>query len=143
MIVSNLCIYVCTKNRTDLFCRCYQHGTARGIRVGSFFEGSNLDNAKIIGLLHYWSFNIPVTTTAALLGIDEKQVITWHKVRISYVIRRLRSLQPLIHPSSCTPRVGDATLLLEMRLYIVYLPVHPSFQASGHCHIDGCHHTMS
>ena len=50
-----------------------------GCRVGSFFEDSNLEYTKILGLLHYWSFDLPVTTTAALLGLSETTVIQWHK----------------------------------------------------------------
>ena len=61
--------------------RCYVHGTEMGIRSGSLFEGTQLEFTKIVGLLHYWSFEISVKTSAALLGLPERTVIRWHKVR--------------------------------------------------------------
>ena len=55
--------------------------TGAGVRSDSMFEDSKLQYTKIVGLLHYWSFSIGVTTTAQLLGLDERTVRLWHKVK--------------------------------------------------------------
>ena len=48
-------------------------------RAGSFFEDSNISFSKALALLHFWSHNLSVKTTCALVQLTKKTVIKFHK----------------------------------------------------------------
>ena len=78
-------------------------------RSGSFFEDSNVSLDKIIALLHFWAHNLPVKTTASLLGLTMKAVITWHSK-----LRAICQIWLYNNPRQIGGRVGGRRLTVEI-----------------------------
>ena len=91
--------------------RCWIHKTELGIRSGSFFESTQLEFTKIVGMLHYWSFEIGVKTSAALLGLPERTVIRWNKVRFVDLCAEADKFEPS-EPSSFSSKSPIRHVLL-------------------------------
>ena len=73
----------CISGRRNPFCwRCpdKNHWSFKVFeRHGSIMEDSNLTWSDMVSILHFWSFNLSVKTTASLTGISEHSIVEWHK----------------------------------------------------------------
>jgi transposase-like protein len=95
--------------RGNLQWRCYRavHRPSRptiGFKVGTFFEGANLDCKKIFHLAYYWCMNLPLEYAEFQTGVTHPHVVFWFKKFRRICARYFRS-----HPI----RLGGPGLTVE------------------------------